>query len=343
MSRLRAGGWALALALGLPAQAVTFAEDVQPILQKACYGCHRGPYTDANGRVRKPKGDLRLDGKGWIVKGGKEGTVLTPGNALQSPMFTRTVLPLDHDDHMPATGDPLTKAETEVLRRWIDAGADFGAWLGEAGPGVTDSVIVDRNDAHKVPAVSGTRLKDVARVAEGLAPLPLAVIAKAAGEKAQIAPLWQGCPLLRVEFPGHEDQVGDAEVAGLSPLQQHIGVLVLARTGVTDAACTLIARMPRLVRLDLRDTKVSDSGVARLRALPELVVLNLFATAVTDASLESLGAMPRLGELRLWQTKVSPDAVARLRRDRPALDVTLAPDLPEPAPPGEGQRGRRRR
>jgi hypothetical protein len=321
---------------------VSFSNDVLPILQASCFECHRGTYTDASGRLRKPKGDLRLDGRAWIVKGGKDGSVLTPGKAQQSPLFTRTTLPADHDERMPATGEPLSAAATEVLRRWIDDGADFGDWTGEPGPESKAANVPD-DTARTAVAPASTRTLDLARVAEGLAPLPASTLAQAAGTKAKITALWHGSPLLRVEFLGHEDEVADADVAALTPLRQHIAVLSLARTQVTDRACATVARMPRLVRLDLRETKIGDAGVAQLRGLAELTELNLFATAVTDASLAALQALPKLTALRLWQTKVTAAALAQLRATRPSLDVSGAPDLPAGAPAPAAPRGRRGR
>ena len=340
MKRAHAIVAGLALIAALPAQAVAFAKDVLPILTESCFSCHRGTYTDSSGRLRRPKGDLRLDGKAWIAKGGKDGRVLTPGNALQSALFTRTVLPQDHEERMPATGDPLSAAQAEVLRRWIDSGASFGDWVGEAGP---EPAALSNSPLEPARADSaGMRSLDLARVAEGLRPIAPAVLAKAAGDKARIVPLWHGSLLLRVEFVGHEDKVVDADITALRPLQDHIAVLSLARTKISDASCGSIARMPRLVRLDLRDTRVGDAGVARLESLAELRALNLFATDVTDASVRVFRAMPKLSELRLWQTKVSANALAQLEQSNAALDVSIAPDLPEAAPPAEGQRGRRR-
>lgn len=320
-----------ALASTAPAQGdVAFARDVLPILQAHCFQCHRGEYTDDTGRVRRPKGGLRLDGKTWILAGGKAGRVLTPGKAAHSPLYARTALPADDDDRMPASGDPLSTAQAAVLQRWIDGGASFGDWVGEAGPAR------EARDGEANPLAPagpfGVRSLDLARVAEGLVPLAAATVAEAAGDKAKVTPLWLGSALLRVEYPGHEDDTGDADVAALAPLSDHIAVLVLARTKVSDTACGHIARMRRLVRLDLRDTRTSDAGVARLKALPELGALNLFATDVGDGSVAALSAMPKLAELRLWQTRVTPAGVAKLRQAKPDLDVVVAPELPDAAP-----------
>jgi hypothetical protein len=330
----------LALAAALPAQEPAFARDVLPVLQQACFACHRGAYTDETGRLRRPKGGLRLDGKAWILRGGKSGSVLTAGKPAQSPLHTRTVLPAEHEDRMPATGDPLLPEQSEVLRRWIDAGAAFGDWVGEGG---RDATTPAGGAAMAAPApVSNARTLDLARLAASLRPLPAPVIAGAAGARARIEPLWHGSALLRVGFAGHEDEVTDADVQSLLPVAPNIAVCLLARTKITAAACAWLARMPALVQLDLRDTRVDDAGIARLRGLPELRSLNLFATDVTDASVPVFASLPKLEELRLWQSKATAAGVAALRAQRPDLDVTLAPELPPAATAEEGQRGRRR-
>lgn len=109
----------LALAsTALPAaDKIDFDLDVKPILQSACLSCHG---------AEKPKGDLSLTTRALALKGGEKGAALLPGKAATSPMYSSTILPPDHDDIMPpAKKGPLTKAQTEVLRQWIDGGA---AW-----------------------------------------------------------------------------------------------------------------------------------------------------------------------------------------------------------------------
>lgn len=333
---------ALVCAAPLAAQEVAFEVDVLPILKEHCFSCHRGEHTDANGRVRKPKGGLRLDGAAWIQKGGKEGAVVTPGKPEQSPLYTRTVLPADHDDRMPANGDPLSAAQAAVLKRWIEAGAKYGAWVGEAGP---SGVPAEKSVPVAAPAPNAyTTL--LATLGAGLTPLPPAALDKvvaATQARAQILPLADGSPLLAVEFLGHEDHVTDADVAALAPLRERIAILSLGRTKVTDAVGARLAGMPHLVRLDLRETKFGDAGMRALGALPELRELNLFGTLVSDNAVDALAALPQLASLRLWQSKATEAGVAKLRTARPGLEVQLAPEMPAPAQPGAAAAGRRRR
>jgi formylglycine-generating enzyme required for sulfatase activity len=101
---------------GLAADKIDFATEVKPILESACLSCH-GP--------EKPKGDLQLTTRALAIRGGEKGAALTPGKPAQSPLYTSTILPPDHDDLMPPKGERLEKTQTEALRRWIEQGAEW--------------------------------------------------------------------------------------------------------------------------------------------------------------------------------------------------------------------------
>src|SRR5438876_450647 len=95
---------------------VDFAKQIQPLLQQNCVKCH-GP--------EKQKAKLRLDSKEAAMKGGKDGVIIVAGDADKSEMYRRITLPKGNDDVMPNEGDPLTKEQTELIRDWINQGADW--------------------------------------------------------------------------------------------------------------------------------------------------------------------------------------------------------------------------
>jgi uncharacterized membrane protein/mono/diheme cytochrome c family protein len=97
-------------------EAVSFHGQILLILRESCFGCH-GP--------EKQKGKLRLDSPEAILAGSEQGPVLVAGKPAESKLYTLTILPPDHEDSMPAKGDPLTKQQTELLRLWILQGALF--------------------------------------------------------------------------------------------------------------------------------------------------------------------------------------------------------------------------
>ena len=99
---------------------VDFNRDVRQILTNHCYACH-GP--DEN----KRKAGLRLDRKDDAFKKLKSGDVaLVAGDLKKSELWAR--VGAEEDIHrMPpvAFGKPLTPAEVETLKRWIEQGAEW--------------------------------------------------------------------------------------------------------------------------------------------------------------------------------------------------------------------------
>ncbi|MCM3880460.1 MAG: PSD1 and planctomycete cytochrome C domain-containing protein [Vicinamibacterales bacterium] len=94
-----------------PAQ-VTFAKDVQPILEKSCFSCHSADLK---------LGELDLSTRDAAVAGGAHGAALVPGSADRSKLY-RMAAGLDQPK-MPMQGDALKPAELAVLKSWIDQGA----------------------------------------------------------------------------------------------------------------------------------------------------------------------------------------------------------------------------
>ncbi len=99
-----------------PGEAVDFLRDVQPIFDTRCYRCHDG---------RKRKGGLRLDRKKYFLEGGDGGPSVIAGKPMASKLFQMINLPIDHEDYMPAKGDPIPQAEVDVIGRWIEQGAPW--------------------------------------------------------------------------------------------------------------------------------------------------------------------------------------------------------------------------
>jgi uncharacterized membrane protein len=111
------------------AEAVDFEKQVWPILEKNCLECHSKAAPGADGKVKKPKGGVVLDSKD-AISGGKKGKLLVAKKSGESLLYTSISLAADHEDRMPPAkkGDPLPKEQQDLIKQWIDEGADFGKW-----------------------------------------------------------------------------------------------------------------------------------------------------------------------------------------------------------------------
>lgn len=127
-----------------PQELPVFAGLIAPIFENKCVSCHG---------AAKSKGDLRLDSFAVLMKGGEDGIVLKPGNAAQSPLLQRVMLPADDDDHMPPHGKPqLTTDEIALLKWWVDAGASETNTVAELRPSAEIRQIISMSANSSPPA-----------------------------------------------------------------------------------------------------------------------------------------------------------------------------------------------
>ena len=105
------------------ADEVDFTTQVQPLLTNHCLRCH-GP---------DEKGGLRLDTQQALLKGGFSGPVIVANSATESPLIELVVGDSTEPPLMPPPdeGDPLSPAEVETLRNWINAGAPWPSTIAQ--------------------------------------------------------------------------------------------------------------------------------------------------------------------------------------------------------------------
>jgi hypothetical protein len=88
-----------------------FDRTIAPLLLQHCVDCHGG---------LKPKGQLDLTHRQSALAGGKSGVVLVPGQPEQSLLWEYL-----NTDRMPPK-KPLTAADKQLFKQWIQAGAVWG-------------------------------------------------------------------------------------------------------------------------------------------------------------------------------------------------------------------------
>ncbi len=118
---------------------LTFQHDIKPILEKKCLRCHGGEETKAG---------LEVSVLVNLMAGGESGPALMAGNPDES-----LIVELIESGEMPPEGEPLERAEAEMVRDWVLRGTfpspDEAAALAEAGK-ISDE---DRRFWSFVPAV----------------------------------------------------------------------------------------------------------------------------------------------------------------------------------------------
>lgn len=98
------------------AEPIDFVRDVQPILSAKCLKCH-GPL--------RQESQYRVDVREVALNGGANyAPNILPGRSDDSPLF-QFVSGQVADMLMPSKGERLTKIETEIIKKWIDEGAEW--------------------------------------------------------------------------------------------------------------------------------------------------------------------------------------------------------------------------
>jgi hypothetical protein len=114
-------------AQGIPAGSPDFFEaKIRPVLANQCYSCHADSHL----------GDLRLDSRDAMLKGGKRGAALVPGEPEKS-LLVSAIRQSDATLKMPM-GGKLKDSEIEDIVAWVKAGA---VWPKAAAPATSTSSI----------------------------------------------------------------------------------------------------------------------------------------------------------------------------------------------------------
>src|SRR5262245_48302428 len=133
---LSVAGWLLAAGPTIAAERdISFNRDIRPILSSKCLACHG---FDA----KKRQADRRLDTAEGATADHNGVRAIVPGNLANSELWRR-VTSTDEDEMMPpaASNKKLTDAERDLLKRWIERGANYQKhWafepiVGPAAPG----------------------------------------------------------------------------------------------------------------------------------------------------------------------------------------------------------------
>ncbi|MAM90574.1 MAG: chromosome segregation protein [Opitutaceae bacterium] len=102
-------------------ESISFNKDIRPILSDICFQCH-GP--DANSR----EADLRLDARESAMADRGGYSALVPGDPDESELIW-LIFSEDSSEQMPPSEHPrqLSQAEKELIRDWVEQGAEYEA------------------------------------------------------------------------------------------------------------------------------------------------------------------------------------------------------------------------
>lgn len=188
------------------------------------------------------------------------------------------------------------------------------------------------------------RCAQIRRAGGGVSVGPLPIYQQLIDRNRVPRPLWGVCRSKPVEwyfsqFPvaysiglrgvRDSDDVGAAlETAKKFP---YLRGIMLYQSGVRDEHLDGIATAcPRLERLVINETALTDEGVRHLRGLRRIVYINAQRTSITNESVPILAEFPRLKELAVGETGIT--TVELIRGNRPMCKVHTRLKVATPCP-----------
>jgi uncharacterized membrane protein/mono/diheme cytochrome c family protein len=291
-------------------EAVVYSDLIQPVLQSKCYSCHG---------ANKQKGKLRLDEPDFILKGGKDGKIIVAGNAAESDLINRILLPKDNEDHMPPKEKPpLSKQDIDLIHWWVSGGADF------------TKKVKEYPQTEKIKTALAAFQTGTPKEKEPTLSIPETPVEKAdttvlrqlKDRGVAISAVAQNNNYLAANFIG-VDSVTENDLQLLLRLQKQLVSLKLGNLKITDNNMVTVSKLVALTRLYLERTPITDKGLENLKPLSQLQYINLSGTKITTNGLLQLSGLKKLQQIFLYQTNITGNEWGNIKKVFPntAIDT----------------------
>jgi len=286
----------------LDSTASVYEKAVEPILLDKCVGCH-GP--------KKVKGNLLLDSKEHILKGGKHGSVLDLSGT--SSIIERIHLPIAEEKHMPPDGKPqLTPAELKILNDWISAGGDFNKKLLELNK--ADSLYILAN-TYQPPVEKN---KDKANVGPD--------ISEYNTNYCNVHYVYPGSTLIEVNF-FQGSFYNREQLKKLDKIKEQIISLNMQSMPLQQEDVSIIATFKQIEKLNLNYTGLNIKSLEAIKSLNKLQSLSIAGIEANANELSNLVKGTSIQNLHVWNTQIKQDQVSIVQSSKKNLLITVGDNL----------------
>jgi len=277
-------------------QAKVYDDLVQPVLQQKCYSCHN---------EEKSKGNLQMQTKALLAKGGKSGVLWDTTRADLGLLLNRVHLSLDDKKHMPPRGKvQLTDEEIVLLAEWIKAGSRFDQMVSSLSP---QSAVY----TYAQNILGGGRTEEQYDFSAADADK----IQELNSTYRLIKPLSAESPALFVNFYNRANFKSE-DVSALLPLKGQIVSMDLSKMPVKDEDLKILGQFPELRKLILNFTDIKGGALGELKKLTKLRELSLSGTTVNLSQVKKLEEIPSLKKVYVWSTGISSEELAQLKKEK---------------------------
>lgn len=286
-----------------PDEILIYRDILNPLIQEKCKGCH-----DAKERM----GGLNLEAFENLFKEANREFPIVAGNPDKSEVYKRLSLPLDHEKIMPPKGKGFGYTDLQILRYWIESGADsLGTF--DSNTMSEDLIALIKRDYQLdfSPRPYYEKVK-IDSLEEGQL-----TMLRSAGFRVNY--LGVNNHLLDIAYEKDTIQIGQIKL--LNQVANSITFLKLSNCMLSDNLIESMAEMPHLTKIDLSKNPLSEALVKHLLDHPNLETVNLNETLLTNQGLGQL--ISKLDIIRVYalKTSVSKSSLDSLRKINTGTEI----------------------
>ncbi len=284
--------------------ATLYVKAVAPILQQKCVGCHGAD---------KVKGELLLNTPANILKGGKDGNILSFDKDKESMLFERIHLDITHKKHMPPEGKTqLTTEEVAILSRWIKAGGDFKVKMRELAK--TDSLFLL---ANKYTPVDNTKV---------IGKTGLPDLKKYNSSYCTVNYLFNGSDAIEVNF-FQRNFYSQAVLKKLENVKDQIIRLNMQSMPLTSEDINIISQFNNVENINLNYTSLDIKAIEPLKQLKKLKYLSICGIKFSEAELNAFLKGATFSKINVWSNVNNQAQLEKLAAQYPKIKFTIGDNL----------------
>ena len=274
-----------------------FHDIIKPLIQTKCLACHNSTENF---------GELNLENYDGLFKEAAHDIPVLAGNPEHSEFLKRVSLPWNHEKIMPPRKSGFSYTDVQILRYWIENGADSLARFDSETMNKELIGLIYRDyglDYRPKPYYEKVKVDS----------LPESLIKRLAEAEFKVNYLGENNMLLDVEFKG--DSVRKADIEVLNKISDHIVYLKMTGCTLTDQNVEALSVMQHLIRVDFSNNKLSDKVISFITAHEHMESVNLNENDISGKALQTLLTKPSIQRVYVSNTKVTDAEIEELQQN----------------------------
>jgi len=288
----------------IDSNATLYVKAVAPILQQKCVSCHGAD---------KVKGELLLNTPDNILKGGKDGNILSFDKDKESMLFERIHLDITHKKHMPPDGKAqLTTEEVAIISKWIKAGGDFKVKMRELAK--TDSLFLL---ANKYTPVDNTKV---------IGKTGLPDLKEYNSSYCTVNYIFNGSDAIEVDF-FQRNFYSQEVLKKLEKVKDQIIRLNMQNMPLTLEDINIISQFNNVENININYVPLDIKAIEPLKKLKKLKYLSICGIKFSEADLNAFLKGATFSKINVWSNVNNQAQLEKLATQYPKIKITIGDNL----------------